>query len=58
MAPTSGSLALDGEREIELSSDDRVEVRLDADGPLTIGVEEVMQEAAQSGLLNGTLDRT
>jgi predicted polyphosphate/ATP-dependent NAD kinase len=58
MAPTSGSLALDGEREIELSADDRVEVRLDADGPLTIGVEEVMQEAAQSGLLNGTFDRT
>lgn len=57
-APTSGSLALDGEREIELSADDRVEVRLDADGPLTIGVEEVMQEAAQSGLLNGTFDRT
>lgn len=53
--PASGSLALDGEREIELSSDDRVEVRLDAEGPLTIGVEEVMHEAARRGLLNGTL---
>lgn len=55
MVPTSGSLALDGEREIELGPDDRVEVRLDADGPLTIGVEEVMQEAARRGLLNGAL---
>jgi predicted polyphosphate/ATP-dependent NAD kinase len=54
-APASGSLALDGEREIELSSDDQVEVRLDVDGPLTIGVEEVMQKAARHGLLNGTL---
>jgi predicted polyphosphate/ATP-dependent NAD kinase len=53
--PTSGSLALDGEREIELGSDNQVEVRLDTEGPLTIGVEEVMQKAAQHGLLNGTL---
>jgi predicted polyphosphate/ATP-dependent NAD kinase len=51
-ASTSGSLALDGEREIELSSEDRVEVRLDVDGPLTIDVEEVMQEAAWRGLLS------
>lgn len=55
MAPTSGSLALDGEREIELGPDDQVEVRLDTDGPLTIDVEEVMQEAARRELLNGVL---
>lgn len=52
---TSGSLALDGEREIELKSDDQVEVRLDTDGPTTIDVEAVMQEAARHGLLNGPL---
>ena len=51
----SGSVALDGEREIEVGPDDRVEVRLDADGPLTIGVEEAMREAARRGLLNSTL---
>ena len=52
---TSGSLALDGEREIELKPDDQVEVRLDADGPVTIDVEAVMQGAARHGLLNGLL---
>ena len=55
MASTSGSLALDGEREIELGPHDQVEVRLDANGPLTIDVEEVMQEAARQDLLNGVL---
>ena len=55
IAPTSGSLALDGEREIELDPDDRVEVRLDTDGPFTIDVEEVMQEAARQDLLSGVL---
>jgi hypothetical protein len=55
IAPTSGSLALDGEREIELGPGDRVEVRLDTDGPLTIDVEEVMQQAARQELLNGGL---
>lgn len=51
----SGSVALDGEREIEVGPEDHVEVRLDSNGPLTIGVEEAMQEAARRGLLNGTL---
>ncbi len=55
LEPASGSLALDGEREIEIRPDDRVEVRLDPDGPLTIDVGRVMQEAARRGLLNGTL---
>lgn len=51
--PFSGSLALDGEREIELSPKDRAEVRLETDGPLTIDVESAMQAAARRGLLNG-----
>lgn len=54
----SGSLALDGEREIELGPDDRVEVRLEADGPLTVDVEEVMREAARRKLLDDALNRT
>ena len=55
VAPFGGCLALDGEREIEVSPQDRVTVRLDLDGPLTVGVGEVMREAARRGLLNGSL---
>ena len=55
LTPGAGSVALDGEREIELGPEDRVEVRLDPEGPLTISVGAVMREAARRGLLNGTL---
>jgi hypothetical protein len=41
-----GSLALDGEREIELTLDDELEVRLGA-GPVRIDVDWVMTEAAR-----------
>jgi predicted polyphosphate/ATP-dependent NAD kinase len=41
-----GSLALDGEREIELTPDDELEVRLGA-GPVRIDVDWVMTEAAR-----------
>jgi hypothetical protein len=51
--PKVGSLALDGEREIELGPRTEIEVRLDRNGPLTIIVGEVMREAVQRGLLNG-----
>ena len=54
ISPTSGSLALDGEREIEIGPDDRADVSLDLNGPLTVDVGEVMREAACRGLLNGT----
>ena len=53
LTPGAGSVALDGEREIELGQGDRVEVTLDAEGPLTIDVGAVMREAAGRGLLNG-----
>jgi hypothetical protein len=53
--PVSGSIALDGEREIEVGPEDRVEVSIDMGGPLTIDVGAVMQEAARRGLLNGDL---
>jgi predicted polyphosphate/ATP-dependent NAD kinase len=53
--PISGSLALDGEREVELGPDDRVEVRLDKNGPVTISVAEVMRDAARRSLLNATM---
>ncbi len=46
----SGTLALDGERELELTPDDEVELRLGA-GPLRIDVAWVMAEAARRKLL-------
>ncbi|MBA4114986.1 MAG: NAD(+)/NADH kinase [Rubrobacter sp.] len=54
LTPGVGSIALDGEREIEVGPNDRVEVCLDSDGPLTIDVGGVMREAARNGLLNGS----
>jgi predicted polyphosphate/ATP-dependent NAD kinase len=51
--PGYGSLALDGEREIELTPSDEVEVSLSADGPLIVDVEECMRRASHEGLLNG-----
>jgi predicted polyphosphate/ATP-dependent NAD kinase len=53
VAVDHGSLALDGEREIELGPGDRAEVRLEVNGPLTIDVDAVMEQAARRGLLNG-----
>jgi hypothetical protein len=50
--PGSGSIALDGEREIERGPEDRVEVSLASEGPLTIDVGEVMRLAARRGLLS------
>jgi predicted polyphosphate/ATP-dependent NAD kinase len=47
----SGSLALDGERELELSESDRVEVTLSPDGPFVIDIPAAMAEAARAGLL-------
>jgi len=49
--PGPGSLALDGEREIELGADDVVEVTLELDGPVVVDVEAAMREAARRGLL-------
>jgi predicted polyphosphate/ATP-dependent NAD kinase len=45
LAPFAGTLALDGEREIERGGDDGATVRL-ADGPLRIDVDAVMRHAA------------
>jgi predicted polyphosphate/ATP-dependent NAD kinase len=55
LSPGAGSIALDGEREIEVGPSDEVEVRLGPDGPLTIDVGEAMRQAARRGLLNGAL---
>ncbi|MGB3633519.1 MAG: NAD(+)/NADH kinase [Rubrobacteraceae bacterium] len=51
--PIAGSLALDGEREIELGPDDRVQISLDPNGPLVVDIGEAMRQAARRRLLNG-----
>lgn len=48
-----GTIALDGEREIEFDTGSRVEVRLDLQGPLTIDVAATLNHAAQHRLLRG-----
>src|SRR5215210_461685 len=53
LEPKVGSLALDGEHEIELGPGSEVGVRLDARGPLIVNVGKTMREAARRGLLNG-----
>ena len=52
LATRQGVIALDGEREIEFSPKDRVEVRLESNGPLTVDIDRVMRHAAEAGLLS------
>lgn len=47
----SGTLALDGEREIEFAAHDTPTITLDAQGPLTVDVEAVLAHAARHHLL-------
>ena len=46
-----GTIALDGERELEYSSRRYVTVRLDGQGPYTIDIDKVMERAAHERLL-------
>jgi hypothetical protein len=50
VSPAAGTLALDGEREIERTADDAVAVELTA-GPRRVDVDAVMRHAAQAGVL-------
>lgn len=49
--PGIGTVALDGEREIELASTSRVEVRLCADGPFVVDVAAALETAARAGYM-------
>jgi hypothetical protein len=49
--PGVGTIALDGERELELAATSVVEVRLRADGPLVVDVVAALQMAARAGYL-------
>ncbi|CAI8797724.1 ATP-NAD kinase family protein [Pseudomonas sp. NPDC087626] len=51
LALASGTLALDGEREIEFNVHDRPTVTLDAGGPLSIDVHAALAYVAQERLL-------
>lgn len=50
----AGSIALDGEREVEFSERDAMSVVLDDRGPFTVDVDAVMRRAAAAGLLRDT----
>jgi predicted polyphosphate/ATP-dependent NAD kinase len=51
LPPASGTVALDGERELEIDPADRVSVALDLAGPLSLNVDAVLSYAARQGLL-------
>ncbi|HVE08636.1 MAG TPA: ATP-NAD kinase, partial [Paraburkholderia sp.] len=46
-----GTLAFDGEREIEIERDDRYEIALDWAGPLTVDVSRTLRFAASRQLM-------
>lgn len=50
--PDAGTVALDGEREIELSAKSVVEVRLCPDGPFVVDVPAALEGAALAGHLH------
>ena len=47
--PAAGTIALDGEREIEVKKTQRVSIELSLDGPCTIDIERAIASAAASG---------
>ena len=47
--PGTGTVALDGEREIEIPMTSVVEVRLCADGPFVVDVPAALEGAAHAG---------
>lgn len=48
--PIRGTIALDGEREIELSEDRRVAIRVTADGPRVVDIQDTLGDAARQGI--------
>lgn len=51
LPPTVGTVALDGERELELDPAESLTVALDLAGPLTVNVDATLTYAARQGLL-------
>jgi predicted polyphosphate/ATP-dependent NAD kinase len=50
--PGTGTIALDGEREIELATQAVVEIKLRSDGPFVVDVPAALQVAARAGHLH------
>ncbi|HLG60989.1 MAG TPA: hypothetical protein VKY19_03585 [Ktedonosporobacter sp.] len=50
--PGIGTIALDGEREIELTTTSVVEVRLRSEGPFVVDVNAALAAAARAGYLH------
>lgn len=53
--PIRGTIALDGEREIELTEERRAAIRLSADGPRVVDIELALAEAARRGVFRNHL---
>lgn len=53
-AVTRGTVAVDGERELEFGPDTPVTVTLTSDGPTVLDVRAVLAAAAERGLMTGT----
>jgi len=51
LTPAAGTIAIDGEREIELDGQERLRVELDLLGPRTVAVARTLEYAARQGLL-------
>ncbi|MCC7106674.1 MAG: NAD(+)/NADH kinase [Chloroflexi bacterium] len=49
-----GTIALDGEREVEVRPHHRVEIRLSAEGPYVVDIPAAMGAAARAGLFRAT----
>jgi len=58
LQPATGTIALDGEREIEIKPDHEVSVALSREGPLTIHIERAIASAAAQGRFVAGAPRT
>ena len=52
LEPAACTIAVDGERQIEVFSDQRVSVRLTNHGPRVVDVQQCMREASRCGVLS------
>ena len=57
LEPAACTIAVDGERQIEVFSDQRVSVRLTNHGPRVVDVQQCMREASRHGVLRRPVKR-
>ena len=51
LTTAAGTLAYDGEREVNLFDGDRVEIMLDRQGPRTVDIAKTVEQIAHAGIL-------